>query len=199
MYVDNHLLILEKPAGIATQPDFHERAKSWLKKAFAKPGDVFLEPIHRLDQPVSGIVLFARTSKALSRLNASMRKGDIQKFYLGWVEGVIQEKGTLKHYLRHGSHKAEIDPQGKLSILHFHRQQVHAECSLVEITLETGRYHQIRKQFSEIGHPICGDVKYGAKKERRLFLHHHKIIFPHPIKGEECCITTSQDLCFSLL
>ena len=183
---DNHLLALKKPAGIATQPDFHEMAKAWAKEFFKKPGNIFLEPIHRLDKPVSGIVLFARTSKALSRLNEAMRKGQMQKVYLAWVEGIVEERGTLEHFLVHGDFRSFVDPQGKKAILHFRRLETKEECSFVEIVLETGRYHQIRAQFAAIGHPICGDQKYGAKKEKkRIALHHYQLTFPHPVQERE--------------
>lgn len=186
IFCDNHLLVLEKPAGIATQPDFHENAKIWVKEHFRKPGNVFLEPIHRLDKPVGGLILFARTSKALTRLNEAMRERRIRKFYLAWVEGTIDEEGTLEHSLRHGNFRAHIDPNGKKAILHFKRLEVKKNASLVEIELETGRYHQIRAQFAAIGHPILGDQKYGAKERREnIALHHHKFIISHPVSKKE--------------
>jgi 23S rRNA pseudouridine1911/1915/1917 synthase len=189
IFCDNHLLILKKPAGISTQPDFHEMAKSWVKEAFSKPGNVFLEPLHRLDKPVSGMVLFARTSKALSRLNETMRERKIQKFYLGWVEGIVPEKGTLEHCLIHGNFRAHVDSEGKKAILHFRRLETKKNASLVEIELVTGRYHQIRAQFGAKGHPILGDQKYGAKEMRgKIALHHHKLLFPHPISKEEITV-----------
>jgi len=184
IYCDNHLLILEKPAGISTQPEFHEQAKAWGKQAFNKPGNIFLEPIHRLDRPVGGMVVFARTSKALSRLNESMRKGEIQKFYIALVEGEIGEEGTLEHHLLHGDHRALIaEPgEGRLARLSFVRKKVKGGKSLVQVELHTGRYHQIRAQFSAAGHPIVGDKKYGAKKESKaIALHHNKLILPHPV------------------
>ncbi|NGX60378.1 MAG: Ribosomal large subunit pseudouridine synthase D [Chlamydiae bacterium] len=186
IFCDNHLLVLEKPAGIATQPDFHEDARAWVQEAFAKPGKAFLEPIHRLDKPVSGIVLFARTSKALQRLNEAMRKKQMRKFYLAWVEGIIEKEGTLEHNLIHGNFRAHIDTRGKKAILHFRRLETKKNTSLVEIELETGRYHQIRAQFAAIGHPILGDQKYGAKDKRdKIALHHYMLKIPHPVSKEE--------------
>jgi len=186
IFCDNHLLVLEKPAGIATQPDFHEEARAWVQEAFAKPGKAFLEPIHRLDKPVSGIVLFARTSKALQRLNEAMRKKQLRKFYLAWVEGIVEKEGTLEHNLTHGNFRAHIDAEGKKTILHFRRLETKENVSLVEIELETGRYHQIRAQFATIGHPVLGDQKYGAKERKdKIALHHHMLKISHPVSKEE--------------
>lgn len=184
LYWDNHLLILEKPAGIATQPDFHQLAKAYVKEKANKPGNVFLEPIHRLDKPVSGMVLFARTSKALSRLNEAMRQKKIEKYYLASVEGEIAREGTLRHNLLHGDHKALVNPQGKEAILHYRRLETRENFSLIEIHLVTGRYHQIRCQFAEEGYPIVGDKKYGSRQKGCLALHHHRLSFPHPTTGK---------------
>lgn len=185
IYCDNHILILNKPAGIATQPDFHEAARAFVKEHFGKPGNVFLEPIHRLDRPASGIVVFARTSKALTRLNAAMRDRKLTKTYLAKVEGVVPEEGTLEHYLVHGDFKAFVDPNGKQAILHFRRLKTLGNCSLVEVELETGRYHQIRAQFAAIGHPIVGDKKYGSKDDhKQIALHHQKLSLEHPTTKE---------------
>ena len=167
IYCDNHLLVLEKPAGIATQPDFHEAAKGWVKEAFSKPGNVFLEPIHRLDRPASGIVVFARTSKALSRLNEAMRQKKMKKFYIAKVEGEVEEEGVLEHLLIHGDFRAYVDPKGKIALLRFRRIALTKTHSVVEVELETGRYHQIRAQFAAIGHPIVGDGKYGSRIQGR--------------------------------
>lgn len=185
IYSDNHLLILNKPGGIATQPDFHEAARSFVKEHFQKPGNVFLEPIHRLDRPASGIVVFARTSKALSRLNESLREKKWRKTYLAKVEGIVEEEGTLEHLLVHGDFKAFVDPSGKQAILHFRRLGISGNCSLIEVELETGRYHQIRAQFSAIGHPIVGDAKYGSRDNfSKIALHHHRLCLEHPTTKE---------------
>ena len=109
VFFDNHLLVVDKPAGLATQPSIEsadsleEQAKQWIKEKFCKPGEVFLHAVHRLDKPVSGLVLFARTSKALSRLNASMREHQFKKTYVALVEGIVSlDQGSLHHYLIHG-------------------------------------------------------------------------------------------------
>lgn len=181
IYCDNHLLVLVKPPGIATQPDFHEQAKAYIKERFQKPGKVFLEPIHRLDKPVSGLVIFARTSKALSRLNEMQRQRSIKKFYRAKVEGKPPEEGTLRHYLTHGNFRAHVDPNGKEAILHFKR----VGSNEVEIELITGRYHQIRAQFAAEGFPIVGDAKYGSKtRSDSLALVHYCIELEHPVTKE---------------
>lgn len=189
IYCDNHLLVLEKPAGIVTQPDFHELAKEWVKREFSKKGRVFLEPIHRLDKPASGIVVFARTSKALSRLNESLRNKKWRKFYFALVEGELPSEGRLEHYLTHGDFCAHVvdekEPGAKLAMLTYERKKIEKGRSLIEVELLTGRYHQIRAQFGAIGHPIWGDGKYGSRtKKETISLHHHKIELVHPTTKE---------------
>ncbi len=161
---------------------------------------MFLEPIHRLDKPVSGIVLFARTSKALSRLQAQMRDKKISKTYLALVEGTLPSfEGTLEHYLIHGSHRASVvsssNPEGKGAILHYRVVQSDDKTSLVEIFLETGRYHQIRAQLSAIGCPVVGDSKYGSTLHwhgSAIALHHSKMILRHPVTSEEIILENNK-------
>lgn len=197
LYEDNHLLILNKPAGLLTQPSgtqqpsLEEYAKRWIKVRDHKPGNVFLEAVHRLDKPVSGIVVFAKSSKALSRLNASMRSGQCIKEYLALVEGVLKTTaGTLEHYLRHEDYRTEIlekEHGGKLARLHYHLVETRENQTLLNVTLETGRYHQIRAQLAAQGHPIVGDAKYGSRtslNREGIALHHCQLTLPHPITGE---------------
>jgi 23S rRNA pseudouridine1911/1915/1917 synthase len=199
IFCDNHLLVVSKPAGISTQPhvpgeiNLLDQAKRWLKKEYQKSGNVFLEPIHRLDKPVSGLVLFARTSKALSRLQEMMRQRQIEKTYFAWVEGVL-DSGTLEHYLFHDDHRARVvepsHPQAKLARLHYVKIDQRADRSLVEIQLETGRYHQIRAQFAAIGHPVLGDQKYGSTtswKKEEIALHHGRMKLSHPVTKSALC------------
>jgi 23S rRNA pseudouridine1911/1915/1917 synthase len=201
IYVDNHLFIAIKPAGLSTQPhdanedNFLDRAKKWVKDKFKKPGSVFLEPIHRLDKQVSGLVLCARTSKALSRLQAQMREKKISKTYIGWIEGKPpSNEGTLEHYVCHEAHRGSIvpasHPEAKLAWLHYRLLLTEKEKSLLKITLETGRYHQIRLQMSAIGCPILGDTKYRSRfpfKKQEIALHHTEMRFFHPVTGEALC------------
>ena len=198
IFEDNHLLVVNKPAGVLTQPNetfqpnLEEQAKNWIKETYQKPGKVFLEAVHRLDKPVSGIVVFAKTSKALSRLNELMRAKQMRKVYWAWVEGIVeQEKAHLCHFLFHDAYHAKVVPstypQGKEARLSYRVLEKRKDQTLVEIELQTGRYHQIRLQFSTIGHPIIGDEKYGSTKhyEREaIALHHRYLDFVHPVKKE---------------
>ncbi|HSX25713.1 MAG TPA: RNA pseudouridine synthase [Chlamydiales bacterium] len=197
IFCDNHLLIALKPAGLLTQPDatgsdsLEEFAKEWVKKEYNKPGAVFLHCIHRIDRPVSGLVLFARTSKALSRLNEQSRLMEIQRVYLAEVQGILAEKlGRLEHYLIHAEHRALIgkpsDPEAKQARLTFEVLHYLQHTTLVKIELETGRYHQIRAQFSAIGHPIVGDQRYGSQTGdgKTIHLHCASLAFKHPVTQE---------------
>jgi len=189
---DNHVLVVDKPPEIATQPDLCELAKAWVKKEFNKPGRVFLEPIHRLDKPASGIVLFARTSKALSRLQAQMREREMEKIYTAWIEGCPEkERGTLKHHLLHGSFRAEISPLGKEAILDYEVLKREKNKSYLRIQLHTGRYHQIRAQMAAIGCPILGDRKYGSSLpwKEGIALCAMQLTFMHPVSRERVVVS----------
>lgn len=195
--LDNHLLAADKPGGLLTQPSgsiedsLESQAKAWLKQEFNRPGNVFLEAVHRIDKPVSGIVLFARSSKGLSRLNAAVRDGLVRKVYRARVEGRMkQSSGNLEDFLIHDEHRARVVPAGmpgaRLACLSYKVLETGANGSLLEIVLETGRYHQIRVQLAHLGHPILGDVKYGSKlpwKKDTIALQHFQLTFPHPVGG----------------
>lgn len=194
LYEDNHLLVVNKPSGILTQPsgtqqeNLEELCKLWIKEFYQKPGNVFLEAVHRLDKPVSGIVVFARTSKALSRLHSAMREQKLQKVYNAVVEGIPRpSEGILEHYLVHDEYQSLVVTQGtlnaKLCRLHYRLLKHDEKDALMEITLETGRYHQIRAQLSASRHPIVGDFKYKSRESylpNAIALHHAKLQFPHP-------------------
>jgi 23S rRNA pseudouridine1911/1915/1917 synthase len=190
LYEDNHLLALFKSEGIATQPSgaHHENlqdlAKAWLKEKYQKKGNVFLHAVHRLDTGASGIVLFAKTSKSLSRLNQAMRQGELKKIYQAQIEGKLEGEGTLTSHLLHGEKKAIISKEGKIAILHYRVLSQKNETTFVEVQLVTGRYHQIRAQFSEIGHPIVGDRKYGSRLKHSglgIALCHVRLELFHPV------------------
>lgn len=196
IYCDNHLLVANKPAGWLTQPDDTEsidlenQMKEWIKNEFHKQGAVFLHVVHRIDRPVSGLVLFARTSKALSRLNEQIRSGTIRRIYIAEVEGILPHKeGELEHYLVHGDHRAVVSSQkdAKLAQLFYRVEEFKEHSTRVAIELKTGRYHQIRAQFAAIGHPVAGDIKYGAKRGdgKTIHLHSAALIFTHPVTKEE--------------
>lgn len=198
LYEDNHILVVNKPAGLLTQPSgtsqdsLELQCKQWIKEKYNKPGNVFLHAVHRLDRPVSGIVLFARTSKALSRLNDSIRSKDAHKVYLALVNGCPSpNEGGLEHYLVHDDHHAMVvskdHPEGKIARLHYKVIERKGDKSLLEIVLETGRYHQIRQQLAAIGCPIVGDVKYGSKTnlpDGAIALMHYKLEIKHPVSSE---------------
>ena len=209
LFIDNHLLALDKPGGLLTQPSgteddsLEEQARLFIKKTFGKPGNVFLEAIHRIDKPACGIVLFARTSKALARLNASMRQKLCKKAYRAILEHTPDiRKGTLTDWLVHDEFHASVVPSGtenaRLCSLDYSvvRELGDGRC-LVEIDLTTGRYHQIRVQFSHLRCPIVGDVKYGAATmlpNGAIALQHFRLTTPHPTRDEHVTIESRIDL-----
>lgn len=194
LYEDNHVLVLKKPHGLLTQPtdlendSLQTRAKQFIKNRDNKPGQVFLEPIHRIDKPVGGIVVFAKTSKALSRLMKAIREKKCLKFYRAVIVGQMPSKeGSLKNKLIHGDFRAYVDNEGKESILHYKVIKQEGLYTHLDIELETGRYHQIRAQLAYINAPILGDTKYGCCKtlsQGMIALEHIRFIFPHPITHE---------------
>lgn len=196
LYVDNHILVAYKEANICTQPNeispdsLESSVKTFIKKKFNKKNDVFLHPIHRLDKEAQGLVLFARTSKALSRLNLQMREKKIVRKYIAQIEGKLsQKKDHLKNYIIHSSHRAKIvkkqEKKSKLAHLGYEVIKEDKESATLEIELFTGRYHQIRAQFSNLGHPIIGDKKYFSKKtSKKINLCSFYLEFLHPIKKE---------------
>lgn len=204
VYEDNHIIIVNKKAGEIVQGDktgdtpLSEMVKDYIKVKYNKPGNVFCGVVHRIDRPVEGLVIFARTSKALERLNKMLRDGEIHKTYHALVEGKVSEtEGTLENYLVSDGriNKTFIakpsNPNAKLSKLKYNTLAVGDRYSLLEINLLTGRKHQIRAQLSAIGHPIKGDLKYGAKRSNPdggISLQAHKIEFIHPVSKEPICI-----------
>lgn len=194
IFQDNHLLAVNKPAGVLTQAsgrdedNLEDRARQWVKVAKWKPGNVYLHAVHRLDRVASGVVLFARTEKALSRLNAEVRERRVSKVYLALVtRAPTPAAGRLEHALRHGAHRAEVedgdDGDAKPAALAYQILRQDSEFCLLEVRLETGRYHQIRAQLAAIGCPIAGDVEYGGSRDWRrpgIALHHHRLGLNHP-------------------
>lgn len=198
IFEDNHLLVVNKPAGLLTQPsgtdrdNLEDQAKAWIKEHYQKPGNVYLHAVHRLDSPVSGVVLFARTSKALSRLNASMRQRESKKIYCAMVKGSPpSDEGVLENYLVHDDFHAQLatknQPESKLARLKYRVLERRGAMTIVEIELETGRYHQIRLQLSTIGCPILGDHRYGSAvtfADGAIALHHSRLTIAHPVTSE---------------
>jgi 23S rRNA pseudouridine1911/1915/1917 synthase len=199
LYLDNHLIVIDKPPLLLTQPaggvfdSVQSRGQEYIKEKFYKPGDVFLHPVHRLDRVASGIVVSARTSKALSRLNEQIKKDQWKKIYLLRHEGELPTlEGELVHYLVKGDFKTAIFDKEVPGSKKAHLRYKDLGGGLAEVTLFTGRYHQIRAQFSHIGAPICGDAKYGSKEKGispGIDLHHTHVEFFHPITKEKISIT----------
>ncbi len=198
LYEDNHMLIVNKPAGMPVQGDISgdlsllEFLKRYLKQRDKKPGNVFLGLVHRLDRPTSGAIIFAKTSKALTRLNRMLKERKIKKTYWAVVEGVpaIQE-AKLVHYLRKNTrnNKSTVfireTPGAKKAILSYKVLKKGNKFSLLEVVLETGRHHQIRAQLAKTGYPVRGDLKYGAERSLKnggIMLHAREIEFQHPVK-----------------
>lgn len=198
LYEDNHIIIVNKASSEIVQGDktgdmpLSEMVKAYIKEKYAKPGAVFLGVVHRLDRPVSGVVVFARTSKALERLNAMFREGGrIQKTYWAIVKNRPMEPETeLVHYLvrneqQNKSYAYSSERAGaKRSVLSYRLLVSMNNYHLLEVTLQTGRHHQIRCQLAKIGSPIKGDLKYGAERSNpdgSISLHARRIRFEHPV------------------
>ncbi len=203
LFQDNHLIAVYKPPGLATQadtqggPSLLDQTKQWIKTEQGKPGNVFLGLVHRLDKPVAGVVLFAKTSKAASRLSKQFRERTTHKMYRAVTQGTpVQANGDLVHYLRkENSLKATVfprpTPDTKKAVLSYTLTEKLLKASILEVTLETGRFHQIRAQLAFMGNPILGDIKYGAASPlpgRQIALYARKLVVRHPISGEEIAI-----------
>jgi len=173
LYVDNHLLAVYKPSGLLVQGDrtgdvcLLDLAKRWIKVRYHKPGNVFLAMVHRLDRPVAGVVLFARTSKAAGRLARQFRERTVEKRYLAVVQGVVKKASDrlINQIERRGRLSRVVSrpiENSQEARLRYRRRGQDGETSLLQVTLETGRRHQIRIQLANMGHPILGDLRYGA-------------------------------------
>lgn len=203
LYEDNHLLALYKPAGLLVQGDrtgevsLLDLAKAWLKMRYQKPGEVFLALVHRLDRPVAGALLFGRTSKAAGRLSEQFRSGTIQKRYLAVVHGHLKESsGRLIHHIERRPERSSVihaRPTHKTreARLSYRVLDASSSSSLVEIQLETGRHHQIRIQMAQLGHPVWGDLRYGAPfplPHKQIALMAHRLTLIHPTLKSELSI-----------
>ena len=204
LFEDNHIIIVNKKAGDITQGDktgdkpLSDVVKEYVKEKYNKPGSVFIGTVHRLDRPTSGIVIFARTSKALERLNKMLRDKTINKTYWAIVKNAPKkDNDTLINFLKKDTkknksfvYKKEISGS-KEATLHYKTIKKLDNYFLLEINLETGRHHQIRTQLSFIGSPIKGDLKYGfnrSNKDGSISLHARKIEFIHPVLKENISI-----------
>jgi 23S rRNA pseudouridine1911/1915/1917 synthase len=204
LYEDNHCLAIAKPSGqLSTHFQGREETldravKQYLKEKYRKPGNVFLGVVHRLDRPVSGVLLFARTSKAAARLAQQFREGTIDKIYWAVVEGEAgQAAGSLEDWLRKDrnvGHVEVVEPRTGGSVqalLHFARRATYAGLSWLELRPQTGRTHQLRVQLAHHGIPIYGDAKYGSVHTfgNAIALHARSLTFLHPIRYEPITLT----------
>ncbi|WP_286845858.1 MULTISPECIES: RluA family pseudouridine synthase [unclassified Proteiniphilum] len=205
LYEDNHIIIVNKAPGEIVQGDktgdkpLSEMVKEFLKVKYNKPGNVFCGVTHRLDRPTSGVLVFAKTSKALSRLNRMFRDDEVSKIYWAIVKNrPPKEEGTLVHYLMKNektNKSTAFDnekPNTKKAVLHYRLVGASKNYFLLEIALETGRHHQIRCQLAETGCPIKGDLKYGAERSNpdgSISLHARSISFIHPVSKKKISVT----------
>lgn len=204
LYEDNHLIIVNKKSGDIAQGDktgdtpLSDIVKSYIKEKYNKPGNVFLGVVHRLDRPTTGVIIFARTSKALERLNKMLRDKKINKTYWAVVKNKpAKTEDTLTNYLKKNpknnkstAYKHEIEGS-KRAVLHYKVLKSLDNYHLLEVDLETGRHHQIRCQLSSIGSPIKGDLKYGfnrSNKDGSIHLHARRIEFIHPVSKEQISV-----------
>ncbi|MCM3745535.1 RluA family pseudouridine synthase [Sporosarcina luteola] len=205
LYEDNHLLVVEKPVNLPVQgddsgdDDLLTLLKADLKKRHQKPGNVYLGLVHRLDRPVGGVLVFAKTSKAASRLSDVLRKREMERTYLAVVRGGLGDEGLLTHHLWKDSRKNIVHavdasyPGAKKAILHYETIDRKDGMSLLAIRLHTGRSHQIRVQLSASGAPLYGDQKYGQHVNRpgqQIALWAHTLSFPHPTTKEILAFTS---------
>ncbi len=203
LFIDNHLIAVHKPAGLLVQgdssgePSLLDLTKEWLKNKFNKPGNVYLGLLHRIDRPVSGVVLFARTSKAASRISHQFREREVRKIYRAVAQGkLLPESGKLEHYLKkERSLKATVFPKpaphAQRAELSYRTLQILDKACILEIELMTGRFHQIRAQLAFSGCPILGDLKYRSTvklRDNRIALFARSLEFAHPVSGEPMCI-----------
>lgn len=204
VYEDNHIIIVNKRSGEIVQGDktgdkpLSDIVKEYIKEKYNKPGNVFLGVVHRLDRPVSGLVVFAKTSKALSRLNDMFRTGDVHKTYWAITKRRdIAPEGTLTDWLTRNerqnksyAHDHEV-AGAKKAVLKYKVRSVSDNYMLLEVTLLTGRHHQIRCQLAHMGCPIKGDLKYGAPRSNpdgSISLHSRRVEFVHPVSKEQICV-----------
>ena len=202
LYLDNHLLAVEKPPNMPTQADDSRdldlltACKAYIAEKFQKPGEAYLGLVHRLDRPAGGAMVLARTSKAAARLTKAFAGHDLSKVYLAVARGEVGAPGTLKDFLVKGPDGmvriADADePGAKEARLSFRPLKTRDAMTLLEVSLETGRPHQIRVQLANAGHPLWGDSRYGGGAPgQQLALWSHRLTIPHPTKPEQLTFTS---------
>jgi 23S rRNA pseudouridine1911/1915/1917 synthase len=202
LYEDNHVIVAVKPQNMPTQADrshdydFLNCIKQYVKQKYGKPGEVYIGLVHRLDRPAGGVMVFARTSKAAARLSAQIKDGSFQKHYFAITTKTIPAQGTLCDFLLKDSRRnktsvvAPETPGAKKAVLSYQIKEQQKRFTLLDITLQTGRPHQIRVQFSHIGAPLVGDSKYGGFPSDKLALWSYAVSFLHPTKKERLSFIT---------
>ena len=195
LYEDNHIIVVEKPYNVLSQGDstgdlsLLDMVKQYIKEKYHKPGNVYLGLVHRLDRPVGGIMVFARSSKAASRLCKCFNEHQVQKKYLAIVHGKLdkEEDEWVDYILKGSDGKSIISPDGKKAILQYKVLGYNTEydCSLVSILLKSGRHHQIRVQFASRGHYLLGDQRYGVLDNQQICLFAYQLSFTHPVTKKE--------------
>ena len=204
LYEDNHIIVVEKIVNVPSQADSSKDMdmitliKEYLKKKYDKPGNVYLGLVHRLDRPVGGLMVFAKTSKAASRLTDSIKKHEFHKKYYAVVEGILDKKeDTLIDYIKKDeNNNAVISKDGKYAELKYKVLKEKDNKSLIDIDLLTGRHHQIRIQFKNIHHPLYGDQRYGKQDKKQIALYAYRIEFIHPVKQEKMIFEKKPDNSF---
>jgi 23S rRNA pseudouridine1911/1915/1917 synthase len=204
LYEDNHCLAIAKPAGVPSthfdggEETLDRAVKAYLKAKYAKPGNVFLGIVHRLDKPTSGVLLFARTSKAAARLAEQFREGAVEKVYWAVVDGEPpQPAGTLEDWLRKDETAGRVlvvseeTPGAKRALVHYHRKAGYGGLALLELRPQTGRTHQLRVQLHHRRWPVVGDFKYGSEQPfaTGIALHARSLTFLHPTRHEPITLT----------
>lgn len=190
LYEDNHIIVVEKPINVLSQSDnsgdvsLLDMVKKYVKVKYNKPGNVYIGLVHRLDRPVGGIMVFARTSKAASRLSKQICENSIYKNYYAVVSGKLKESDTLIDNLKRlDNGNTIVDKKGKKAVLTYKLIDYNKDidASLIDVNLKTGRHHQIRVQFAVRGHALLGDQRYGKQDRAQIALFAHSLEFIHPI------------------
>ena len=204
LYEDNHCLAIVKPSGSLSthfqgrEETLDRMVKQYLKEKHQKPGNVFLGIVHRLDRPTSGVLMFARTSKAAARLSQQFREGTVEKIYWAVVDGPVpRSAGTLEDWLKKDKEAERVEiveprtPGARQALLHYQVRAEHGGLVWLEVRPQTGRTHQLRAQLAHHGHPIYGDCKYGSVHtfDRSIALHARSLTFLHPIRNEPITLT----------
>ncbi len=199
LYEDNHIIVVEKPANVLSQGDetkdisLLDMVREYIKEKYNKPGNVYIGLVHRLDRPVGGLMVFARTSKAASRLSKQVSERSFSKKYLACVKGKMEKESDtfIDYLLRLKNGNTIVSKEGKKAVLSYKVLEYNKkiDASMVEVSLETGRHHQIRVQFASRGHYLLGDQRYGCQDRTPIALYAYCLEFVHPVSRERMIFT----------